>query len=278
MVTTRQLAYEREDLAEAEFALNSDAGGGNLNADGKALVYTIQAAEKTYVTWEMTVRNPGGHSSRPRPDNAIYDLADAISKIQAHRFPVRWNPMTLEFFQATGEQTGGELGDAMVRFAKNPEDTTASDRLAVESSYVGTTRTTCVVTMLRGGHAENALPQSATATVNCRVFVGVPAAEVLKTLQQVVGNDAIEFKEIYAPVESPVSDRRDVRSSDVPGMRDGDSNVFSGQLVGIREVDDQGWQVRFMEYDLGFFDKEQDRVEPDPDPFTPDNVLTMCPE
>ena len=214
MVTTRQLAYEREDLAEAEFALNSDAGGGDLDVDGKALVYNIQAAEKTYVTWEMTARNPGGHSSRPRPDNAIYDLADAISKIRAHRFPVRWNPMTLEFFQVTGEQMGGELGEAMVRFANNPEDTTASDRLAVESSYVGTTRTTCVVTMLRAGHAENALPQSATATVNCRVFVGVPAADVLDTLKQVVGNDAIEFEEIYEPVESPVSElREDVRAA-----------------------------------------------------------------
>lgn len=214
MVTTRKLAYEREDLAEAEFALNSDAGGGDLSADGKALVYTIQAAEKTYVTWELTVRNPGGHSSRPRPDNAIYDLANAITKIQNYQFPVRWNEMTLEFFEVTGQQLGGELGDAMIRFARNPEDKSASDRLAIESSYVGTTRTTCVVTMLRAGHAENALPQSATATVNCRIFAGDPAADVLTTLQQVVGNDAVEFEEIYEPVESPVSElREDIRAA-----------------------------------------------------------------
>ena len=214
MVSTRMLAYERPDLAEAEFALNSDAGGGNLSADGKAILYRIQAAEKTYVTWELTVRNPGGHSSRPRPDNAIYELADAIKKIQAYRFPVRWNDMTLEYFDETGHQLGGELGDAMVRFAANPGDTTASDRLAVEPSYVGTTRTTCVVTMLRAGHAENALPQSATATVNCRIFTGVPAADVLKSLQQVVGNEAVEFEEIYAPVESPVSElQEDVRAA-----------------------------------------------------------------
>jgi len=214
MVTTRKLAYEREDLAAAEFALNSDAGGGDLSADGKALVYTIQAAEKTFVTWEITARNPGGHSSRPRPDNAIYDLATAITNIQNYRFPVRWNDMTLEFFDVTGQQIGGDLGDAMMRFAKNPEDKAASDRLAVESSYVGTTRTTCVVTMLRGGHAENALPQSATATVNCRIFVGDSAAEVLATLQKVVGNDAIEFEEIYSPTESPVSElREDVRAA-----------------------------------------------------------------
>ncbi|MCJ7591062.1 MAG: M20/M25/M40 family metallo-hydrolase [Woeseiaceae bacterium] len=214
MVSTRVLAYEREDLAEAEFALNSDAGGGDLSANGKTLVYLIQAAEKTYVTWELTVHNPGGHSSRPRTDNAIYDLAEAISKIQRHQFPVRWSDMTRDFFEETGQQLGGELGDAMIRFAKNPEDKTASDRLAIESSYVGTTRTTCVVTMLRAGHAENALPQSATATVNCRIFPGVPAAEVQKSLKQVVGNDAIEFTEIYAPTESPVSElREDVRAA-----------------------------------------------------------------
>ncbi len=214
MATTRLLAYEREDLAEAEFALNSDAGGGDLSADGKALVYLIQAAEKTYVTWELTVDNPGGHSSRPRPDNAIYDLANAISKIQGHEFPVRWSDMTLEFFEETGSQLGGELGDAMIRFANNPEDKTASDRLAIESSYVGTTRTTCVVTMLRAGHAENALPQSATATVNCRIFPGVPVAEVKKSLQHIIGNDAVVFEEIYEPTESPISElREDVRAA-----------------------------------------------------------------
>jgi carboxypeptidase PM20D1 len=205
MTTTRMLAYERPDLAKAEFALNSDAGGGDLDANGKPIVYLMQAAEKTYVTWEVTVRNPGGHSSRPRPDNAIYDLANAITKIQNYRFPVRWSEMTQTFFEETGEQLGGELGDAMIRFANNPRDETASDRLAIESSYVGTTRTTCVVTMLQAGHAENALPQSATATVNCRVFPGVPVSAVENALKQVVENDAIEFRQPYEATESPIS-------------------------------------------------------------------------
>ena len=214
MNSTRVLAYEREDLAEAEFALNSDAGGGDLSEDGKAIVYLIQAAEKTYVTWELTVTNPGGHSSRPRPDNAIYDLADAISKIQGLQFPVRWSDMTLEYFAETGQQLGGELGDAMIRFANNPEDKVAADRLAIESSYVGTTRTTCVVTMLRAGHAENALPQSATATVNCRVFPGVPTAEVREALKKAIGNDAVQFAETYPPTVSPISElREDIRAA-----------------------------------------------------------------
>jgi len=214
MASTRMLAYEREDLAEAEFALNSDAGGGTLTADGESVVYRIQAAEKTYVTWELTVRDPGGHSSRPRPDNAIYDLANAITKIQNYRFPVRWNDMTLEYFEETGQRLGGELGEAMIEFARNPENQEAADRLAIEPSYVGSTRTTCVVTMLRAGHAENALPQSATATVNCRVFPGDPVADVEQTLRQIIGNEAIEFDETYAPTEGPISPlREDIRAA-----------------------------------------------------------------
>ena len=208
MLTTRMLAYDRPDLAEAEFALNSDAGGGDLNAKGQPIVYLIQAAEKTYSTWEMTAYNPGGHSSRPRPDNAIYDLSAAITKIQNYRFPVRWSEMTLAFFEETGEQLGGELGEAMIQFANNPRDEAASDRLAIESSYVGTTRTTCVVTMLQAGHAENALPQSATATVNCRIFPGVPVEAIENALKHVVDNDAIEFKQLDEPTESPISPLR----------------------------------------------------------------------
>jgi acetylornithine deacetylase/succinyl-diaminopimelate desuccinylase-like protein len=209
MTSTKVLAHERPDLAEAEFALNSDAGGGELSVDGKATSYLIQTSEKTYATWEMTILNPGGHSSRPRPDNAIYDLANAIGKIQAHQFPVRWNDTTLEYLAETGLQLGGEVGEAMTLFASDPENKSAADRLAIESSYVGTTRTTCVVTMLRGGHAENALPQSATATVNCRIFPGVPAADVLSTLQQVVGNEAIDFVVLDEITESPESKLRE---------------------------------------------------------------------
>jgi len=209
MLTTRMLAHQRPDLAEAEYALNSDAGGGALDKQGNAVNYRIQAAEKTFATWELTIRNPGGHSSRPRADNAIYELADAIEKIRAYRFPVRWSDMTRNYFRATGEQLGGELGTAMVRFADNPEDEAASDRLATEPSYVGTTRTTCVVTMLAAGHAENALPQSATATVNCRIFPGIRVADTENTLKTVVGNPAAEWKLMTDAVESPVSELRE---------------------------------------------------------------------
>jgi acetylornithine deacetylase/succinyl-diaminopimelate desuccinylase-like protein len=209
MTTTRLLAYERPDLARAEFALNSDAGGGDLDESGRPVTYNIQAAEKTYVTWELTVHNPGGHSSRPREDNAIYELADAIKKIQGYRFPVRWSEMTLSYFRETGQRLEGELGETMLRFSRDPQDEGAADRLAVEPSYVGTTRTTCVVTMLKAGHAPNALPQSATATVNCRVFPGVPVQEVEDRLRRVVANEAVEFRMANEPTESPISEPRE---------------------------------------------------------------------
>ena len=209
MGTTKMLAYERPDLAGAEFALNSDGGGGELDDDGRPVTYGIQAAEKTYVTWEITARNQGGHSSTPRIDNAIYDLADAIRRIQEYRFPVRWNDMTLEMMRYSGEQLGGELGEAMLAFAENPGEGKAADRLWREPSVVGQTRTTCVVTMLEAGHAENALPQSATATVNCRIFPGIPASDVQARLQQVIGNDAIEFRQLDEAYESPVSELRE---------------------------------------------------------------------
>ena len=209
MTTTRYLANERPDLAEAEFALNCDAGRGQLDTNGNAVAYGIQAAEKTYATWNITATNPGGHSSMPRADNAIYDLADAIKRIQAHRFPARANGLTRDFFRITGTQLGGELGEAMVRFAANPEDESAAQRLATEPAYIGNTRTTCVVTMLKAGHAENALPQSATATVNCRIFPGQTAQEVETVLKNVVANDALQFDLLTDVTESPVSEPRE---------------------------------------------------------------------
>ena len=208
MTTTRMMAYDMPELGEAEYALNSDAGGGALDASSRAVSYNIQAAEKTYATWEITIRNPGGHSSRPRKDNAIYELADAIKAIQAHQFPVRWSEMTLAYFQAIGEQMGGELGETMVRFAYNPQDEHAAERLADEPSYIGSTRTTCVLTMLEAGHAENALPQSATATVNCRIFPGVTVAEIEQELKRVVADEQAEFKLLEEPTESPISELR----------------------------------------------------------------------
>ena len=206
--TTRKLIDEQRAWVDAEYALNTDAGGGTLDKDGKALSYNIQTAEKTYASYKLSAYNPGGHSSQPRDDNAIYELADALKAVQAHRFPVQWSETTLRYFQAMGATTAGPLGAAMRAFAADPRDVAAADELWKHPSYVGATRTTCVATMLRAGHAENALPQQATATVNCRIFPGVTPQAVRDVLQTVVG-ERIEVEVMDEPRYSDASPLRD---------------------------------------------------------------------
>ena len=205
MMTARDLVTTHRELTDAEFALNADAGGGTLGPQGEAVSYLLQTSEKTYATFELTVRNPGGHSSTPRADNAIYELATALKNIEAYRFPVRINETTKRYFEASARVTDGEVGDAMRRFAENPDDTEAAEILARDPSQVGITRTTCVATMLRAGHAENALPQSATATVNCRIFPREEVADVQETLRRVAGLDGLEIRGLGDPQPSPLS-------------------------------------------------------------------------
>jgi carboxypeptidase PM20D1 len=209
MLTTQALVSTHRALTDAEFALNADGGGGVLSEAGEPLAFLVQAAEKTYATFELTVTNPGGHSSTPRGDNAIYELAAALGRIQAHRFPVMTNEATLAYFEAAGAVAEGEVGEAMRRLAADPTDEWAAEVLWHEPGEVGITRTTCVATMLRGGHAENALPQSATATVNCRIFPGVEVAEVEATLRKVVENSDVRFRVLGEPVAGPASPLRD---------------------------------------------------------------------
>lgn len=186
--TTQLMAKEHRALIDAEYALNSDSGGGNLDDEtGKPTLYAIQAAEKTYADFTLTTRNPGGHSSAPRADNAIYDLSAALLKVGAFQFPVMWNDITIASFRESGKTTPGELGAAMKAFAENPRDEAAAKVLAANPGTIGQTRTTCVATMLSGGHAENALPQRASANINCRIFPGVKIEEVRSTLAKVVG-------------------------------------------------------------------------------------------
>jgi acetylornithine deacetylase/succinyl-diaminopimelate desuccinylase-like protein len=209
MVTMRGLLNEHRDLIDAEFALNADAGLGVLNHDNVAIAYRLDAAEKTSATFEVTVRNPGGHSSMPRADNAIYELASILKNIQTYRFPVRSNDITRKYFEMMADAVEGELADAMRRFARYPLDEQASDILYRHPAEVGITRTTCVATMLTGGHANNALPQSATATVNCRIFPGESVANVENTLRQVADNDSVEIRVLGNPITGPASPLRE---------------------------------------------------------------------
>jgi carboxypeptidase PM20D1 len=207
-MATTKLVADHAWVKGAEYAINTDAGGGALGPDGKPLIYLVQGAEKTYATFELTITNPGGHSSRPRGDNAIYELAQALTKLQAHRFPVMANALTRAYLGAVGRATPGETGAMLRAFAANPQDTKASDHLANEPEFVGTTRTTCVATMLSGGHAENALPQKTTATVNCRIFPDVKVADVQAELARVVANPNVRFTVLDDPQPSPVSEMR----------------------------------------------------------------------
>jgi acetylornithine deacetylase/succinyl-diaminopimelate desuccinylase-like protein len=198
----------------AEYAINTDAGGGLLAPNGKPIIYLVQGAEKTYATFDLIATNQGGHSSRPRPDNAIYDLARAVTRVGEYRFPVMSNALTRAYLGAVGKVTPGPGGDALRRFAANPQDAAAADAIWSNGEFVGTTRTTCVATMLEAGHAENALPQKATAKVNCRIFPDVPVETVRQELIRIVANPKIEVKVTGTPALSPVSEpRRDVTAA-----------------------------------------------------------------
>jgi len=179
---------EWRNLTEAEFGLNADGGCGAYDHDFRPLGCGISTAEKTFQTYFFTTHNPGGHSSRPRPDNAIYDLADALKALQAHRFTPMLNDTTRGYFTKRAKQEGNNaLGQAMRRWLANPADGQAADEIEANPLEVGLTRTRCVATMLEGGHADNALPQSAKATVNCRIFPGVQPKDVQAELQQLAG-------------------------------------------------------------------------------------------
>ena len=181
-------ATEWRDLVDAEFALNADAGGGAFTKDMKPLGFGIQTSEKMYQSYWLTARNPGGHSSRPRPDNAIYDLATALKKVESHRFTPILNETTRAYFQYRQKQEQGPLGDAMRRWLTNEKDGEAADIIEASPLEVAQTRTRCVATRLEGGHADNALPQMAKAMVNCRIFPGVEAKAVQDELQRTVGS------------------------------------------------------------------------------------------
>ena len=209
MISTRAQARWIADNVDPAFVLNSDAGGIGLAEDFAPLAQRVQAAEKTFVTFDLTVTNQGGHSSRPRKDNAIYELADALQKVRAYEFPVRATPLTRSYFAALGQAIPGEMGEAMRTFAANPEDEAAIAMLRSNPEFVGTTGTTCVATMLSAGHAENALPQTANATVNCRVFPGEGVELTAERLAEAIGNPEVSITARGEPTESPESTLRD---------------------------------------------------------------------
>jgi acetylornithine deacetylase/succinyl-diaminopimelate desuccinylase-like protein len=198
---------EWRSLIDAEYALNADAGGGAFLKGGPLLGFGMQTSEKMYQDFTFTVRNPGGHSSRPRPDNAIYELSAALKKLEGHRFTPALTETTRAYLQFRQKQEQGALGDAMRRWLANKDDGDAADIIEADKSEIGTTRTRCVATRLEGGHANNALPQLARATVNCRILPGIGAEAVQAELQGVVG-EGVLIEPIQLAKPSPPSPLR----------------------------------------------------------------------
>src|SRR6476620_4040957 len=198
------------NLTDAEFGLNADGGGASYDRNFRPLGFGISMAEKTFQTYFFTTHNRGGHSSRPRPDNAIYDLADSLEALRTYRFQPMQNPITRGYFEERARQEGNSpLGQAMRAWLANPNDGAAADAIEANPLEVGLTRTRCVATMLKGGHADNALPQMAQATVNCRIFPGVQPKDVQAELQTMVGpNVEIAPDPEYAGVPTPASPLR----------------------------------------------------------------------
>jgi acetylornithine deacetylase/succinyl-diaminopimelate desuccinylase-like protein len=187
------LAKNRRELIDAQFALN-EGGGGETDGQGHLVAQTIQVGEKIYQDFVLSVTNPGGHSSIPVPDNAIYRMAAALSKIGAHEFPLQFSDTTRAMFAKATVLRPGEIGEAAARLAANPDDSAAEAIVNRDRWLHSLLRTTCVATLVDGGHARNALPQRVEANVNCRIFPGTTPAEVQAKLTEIMGDPAIAIR------------------------------------------------------------------------------------
>jgi acetylornithine deacetylase/succinyl-diaminopimelate desuccinylase-like protein len=177
---------------DAALCINSDGGGGDIK-NGRRIYMSMQAAEKVFLSFQLEVTNPGGHSSLPTKDNAIYHLAAGLTRLAAYDFPVRLFDVTRASLERMAPFYAGQLGGDMRAVAADPDNQPAVARLSASPQYNAQLRTTCVATMLSGGHAENALPQDATAVVNCRLLPVDNAAEVERTLTQILADPAIQL-------------------------------------------------------------------------------------
>lgn len=215
------LLQEHRDLIDAAFALNE--GGGGMEQDGRKISNNVQAAEKKFLSFFFTATNPGGHSSLPVKKNAIYDLSRALLAVQDYDFPVMLNEVTEAFLAGSASLVDDDMGAAMRRLVERPEDADAAAALSVEPGYNSRLRTTCVATLLDGGHAQNALPQTAQANVNCRILPNHDPADVEARLQA-----------LAAPFDVTVSPRGSATPSP-------ESPLTSEVLEPITRITEQMW-------------------------------------
>jgi acetylornithine deacetylase/succinyl-diaminopimelate desuccinylase-like protein len=210
------LLKNRRELVDAEYVLNPDSG--QVHVDKPATV-EFEATEKLYADYQVMATNAGGHSSLPGPDNAIYHVANALTALQHYAFPTEINAVTRSYFEAMAKIETGQTAADLRGVLQNPLDQKAAERLSKDVRYNSTLRTTCVATMLAGGHAPNALPQRAVANVNCRIFPGHPPEEIRKQLVKVFNDPAISVG--YKSPDGTVSDHApNAKAMDVPPLRD----------------------------------------------------------
>jgi acetylornithine deacetylase/succinyl-diaminopimelate desuccinylase-like protein len=194
--------WVRPELISAAFALN-EGGGGRTDGHGKLLLQTIQVGEKAVKNYRLETVNAGGHSSIPIRDNAIYELADALAKVRDYEFPVKFSDTTRAFFAKLGASRNDDVGRAMVALSLQPEDKAAEALVSTDRIYHSMLRTTCVATLLEGGHANNALPQRAAANVNCRIFPGETAEGTQAALISAIGDPGV--KVTMVPPVDPIA-------------------------------------------------------------------------
>ncbi len=197
------LLKHHRNLIDAEYAFNE--GGGGRVREGKYLSHDIQAAEKVYVDFRLETTNPGGHSSQPVKDNAITQLSQALVKVGAFDFPVHLNEITRTYFERSAAITPGAMGEAMRALVRNPNDAQAIATLSSDKAYNSQLRTSCVATMLEGGHAPNALPQRAHANVNCRILPNDSPEEIQRTLVRVINDPKVSVTPVAPAKPSPPS-------------------------------------------------------------------------
>ena len=214
MVSIKHIANNMAEDLNMEYAVNADALSGVLAPDGSVFGYYVQGAEKGYRSYRLTVTNPGGHSSAPRPDNAIYQLAHALIKIQNFRFPTMINEISEGMLRSAASRSDPATAEAINQLLENPRSLAAADKVVSNPLISTTIRTTCVATMLEAGHAENALPQSASAVVNCRIMPAMSPGDVERLLKAVINDDEIQIQTMAEDNIGPASPmREDVMSA-----------------------------------------------------------------
>ena len=207
------LVQNHRELVDAAFVINPDAGGIELE-HSKTIVADVEATEKVYADYQVTAVNPGGHSSRPRSDNAIYELTTALNKLAAYNFPFELNGVTRAYFGALAKQEPAQMAADIRAILATPPDTSAAARLSQEPDFNSSFRTTCVATRLAAGHANNALAQTAQANVNCRIFPGHSPEQIRNQLIELFGDSKLSVK--YVADTGVVSDTAPERKAIVP--------------------------------------------------------------